>query len=64
MIEAIHEKSQACAACSLERGSMVEMQIFFFYFYFFKDHRTAHQLSPVFCACKDIPWILFLAMFS
>lgn len=54
MIEAIHEKSQACAACSLEKGFMVEMQIFFDLF-FVKDHRAAHQLSHVFCACEDIP---------
>lgn len=63
MIEAIHEKSQACAAYSLEKGSMLEMQIFFIYF-FVKDHRAAHQLSRMLCACKDIPWIPFLAMFS
>lgn len=36
MIEAIHEKSQACAACSLEKGSMVEMQIFFIFDFFLK----------------------------
>lgn len=63
MIEAIHEKSQACAACSLEKSSIIEMQIFLKIF-FLKDHRAAHQLSRVLCVCKDIPWIPFLEIFS
>lgn len=63
MIEAIHEKSQACAACSLEKSSMLEMRGFLIFF-FVKDHKAAHQLSHVLCVCKDIPWIPFLAIFS
>lgn len=33
MIEVIHEKSQACAACSLEKGFMVEMEILLYYLF-------------------------------
>lgn len=36
----------------------------FIYLFIVKDHRAAHQLSRVFCARKDIPWMPFLAMFS
>lgn len=36
---------------------------FFYFFFFVRDHRAAHQLSHVLCVCKDIPWIPFLAIF-
>lgn len=60
MIEAIHEKSQACAACSLEKSSILEIKKLDF----LKKITGLLTSCLMCCVCKDIPWIPFLAIFS
>lgn len=59
MVESLHEKSQACAVCSLEKGSTLEMKKFFFTVFLYKI--TGLLTSCLACSVRVRAFLGFLS---